>query len=80
MEAGGGRTGFGIGNAPHGLREVDVDPAGRGEFAAACSIIRPLRDNLVNCNQAILHLLKITNMSDISGAVRPAFQFPGYGP
>src|SRR5262249_13196428 len=29
-----GPTGLGIGNAPHGLREVDVCPAGRNEFAA----------------------------------------------
>src|SRR5262249_37568020 len=32
-----GPTGLGIGNAPHGPREVDVCPAGRNEFAAACS-------------------------------------------
>ena len=32
-----GATGLGIGNAPHGLCEVDICPAGRGEFAAAGS-------------------------------------------
>ena len=30
-----GATGLGIGNAPDGLREIDVCPAGRNEFAAA---------------------------------------------